>query len=86
MLWLLVFLAVAMAIQARQVAGVTTARRVDILVQERTALESERAELERGIRLQSSRKVLGAKAEVDLGLHFPQYSELTLLPLRPRRR
>ncbi len=85
MLWLLVFLVVAMAIQARQVAGVTTFRRVDSLRQERTALEAERAELQRGIGLQVSRKVLGVRAKAELGLHFPEDSELTLLPLLPRR-
>ena len=85
MLWLLVFLGVAMAIQARQVAGVTTFRRVDSLRQQRTALEAERAELQRSLRQQTSRKVLGVRAEAELGLHFPQDSELILLPLLPRR-
>ncbi|HEY7681038.1 MAG TPA: hypothetical protein VH879_00230 [Gemmatimonadales bacterium] len=86
MLWLVVFLVVAVAIQARQASAVMTARRLARLQEQRVALEAERAALQRQIRLGTSRKVLGDRAESELGLHFPQNSELRLLKLRSRRR
>jgi hypothetical protein len=75
MLWLVVFLAVAVAIQARQTAAVLTAQRVARLAEQRQALEAERSELQRDIRLATGLKELGRKAESDLGLHMPQDSE-----------
>jgi hypothetical protein len=86
MLWLFVFLVVAVVVQARQTAAIETARRVARLRQQRTALEAERAALERVIRLATSRKVLGATAESELGLHLPQDSEFVLFPLARIRR
>ena len=50
------------------------------------ALEARRAELERQIRVASSRQVLVPLAERTLGLHQPSDSEFTLLPVRPRPR
>ncbi len=83
MLWLVVFVCVLLAIAARQSAGFRTARRLGELREERTALEARRAELERQIRVASSRQVLVPLAEERLGLHQPSDSEFTLLPLAP---
>jgi hypothetical protein len=77
---------VAVAIQARQAAAVLTAGRVARLRQERTALEAERATLERQIRLATGRKQLGDRAERELGLHSPGNGELQVLKLRISRR
>jgi Flp pilus assembly protein TadB len=81
MLWLLVFLGVAVAIQARQTAAVLTAQRVARLGEQRAALEAERAALQRQVRLATGLKELGHKAETDLGLHMPQDSEFLVFPL-----
>lgn len=86
MLWLLVFLVVAVAIQARQAAAVLTARRVARLREEHTALAAQRAAIEREIRLATSRKELGDRAVRELGLHSPGNGELQVLKLRPLRR
>jgi hypothetical protein len=85
MVWLVVFVCVLLAIAARQSAGFRTARRLSELREERTALEARRAELERQIRVASSRQVLVPLAERRLGLHEPTDSEFTLLPLAPLR-
>jgi hypothetical protein len=87
MLWLLLFLAVAVAVQARQSAAFRSATELRQLREQRTGLEAERAALERQIRLATSRQVLGRLAETELGLHQPADSELILLSLpgRPRR-
>ena len=71
MLWLVVFLLVAVAIQARQTAAVLTAGRVARLREERTALEAQRAALERQIRLATARGA-GRTARRELGLHIPR--------------
>ncbi len=86
MLWLLVFLLVAVAIQARQTAAVLAAGRVAKLREQRTALEAERSALERQIRIATGRKELGQKAETELGLHMPQDSEFVVFPLKSRLR
>ena len=83
MLWLVVFVCVLLAIAARQGAGFRTARRLGELREQRTALEARRAELERQIRVASSRQVLVPLAERRLGLHQPSDSEFTLLPVTP---
>jgi hypothetical protein len=83
MLWLVVFVCVLLAIAARQSAGFRTARRLGELREERSALEARRAELERQIRVASSRQVLVPLAERRLGLHQPSDSEFTLLPVAP---
>jgi len=85
-LWLVVFLGVAVTIQARQAAAIRAARRVSQLREQRTALEAERAALEREIRLRTGRKELGRVAEDELGLHFPNDSEFTQLNLSSPRR
>ena len=81
MVWLLIFLGVLVAITARQSAGFRTARRLRDLREQRTTLEARRADLERQIRVASSRQVLIPIAERELGLHLPSDSEFTLLVL-----
>jgi hypothetical protein len=83
MLWLVVFVVVLLAITTRQSASFRTARRLGELREERTTLEARRAELERQIRVASSRQVLVPLAERRLSLHEPSDSEFTLLPLPP---
>jgi hypothetical protein len=81
MIWLLIFVGVLVAITARQSAGFRTARRLRDLREQRTTLEARRADLERQIRVASSRQVLIPIAEQELGLHLPSDSEFTLLVL-----
>jgi hypothetical protein len=83
MLWLVVFVCVLLAIAGRQSSGFRAARRLGELREERMALEARRAELERQIRVASSRQVLVPLAERTLGLHEPSDSEFTLIPLTP---
>jgi hypothetical protein len=85
MLWLVVFVCVLLAIAARQSSGFRAARHLGELREERMALEARRAELERQIRVASSRQVLVPLAERTLGLHEPSDSEFTLLPVTPSR-
>jgi hypothetical protein len=80
-IWLLLFLCVLVAITTRQTAGFHTARRVRELREERLALEARRADLERRIRVASSRQVLVPVAERLLGLHEPSDSEFVLFVL-----
>jgi cell division protein FtsL len=77
-LWLVIFLGGALAIVARQTAAFRTARRLHDLREERSSLEARRADLERRIRLGSSRQVLVPIAERQLGLHEPADSEFVL--------
>jgi cell division protein FtsB len=81
MLWLVVFLAVAVMVQARQSSAIAAARRVGQFREQRTALEAERAALERQIHIATSRKVLGERAERELGLMQPQDSQFTIFPI-----
>lgn len=80
LLWLLVFLAGALVIVGRQTSAFGTARRLRDLREERGSLEARRAELERRIRLASSRQVLVPVAQ-SLGLHEPADSEFVLFPV-----
>lgn len=80
-LWLIIFLCVLVAITTRQTAGFRTARTVRELREERLSLEARRADLERRIRMASSRQVLVPIAERLLGLHEPSDSEFALLAL-----
>ena len=77
-LWLLIFLGGALAVVARQTAALRTARRLHDLREERSSLEARRAELERRIRIASSRQVLVPVAERLLGLHEPADSEFVV--------
>jgi cell division protein FtsB len=81
LLWLLAFLVGALVVVARQTAALHTARRLAHLREERSSLEARRADLERRIRLASSRQVLVPKAERAFGLHEPADSEFVLFPL-----
>jgi hypothetical protein len=80
-LWLLIFLGGALIVVARQTTGFRTARRLRELREERGNLEARRADLERRIRVGSSRQVLVPLAERSLDLHEPADSEFVLYPL-----
>ena len=80
-IWLVILLCVLVAITTRQTAGFRTARRVRELREERLALEARRADLERRIRVASSRQVLVPVAQRQLGLHEPSDSEFVLFAL-----
>jgi hypothetical protein len=81
LLWLFIFLGGAVAVVARQTAALQTARRLHDLREERRNLEARRAELERRIRLASSRQILVPRAERTFGLHEPADSEFVLFPM-----
>ena len=83
LLWLLIFLGGAVAVVTRQTAALQTARRLEDLREERRSLEARRAELERRIRLASSREVLVPMAKRTFGLHEPADSEFVLFPEPP---
>ena len=80
LLWLFIFLGGAVAVVARQTAALQTARRLHDLREERRSLEAQRADLERRIRLASSREVLVPMARRTFGLHEPADSEFVLFP------
>ena len=70
----------------RQSTAYRVARRLHDLRETRSALEARRADLERRIRLGSSRQVLVPLAERNLGLHQPSDSEYVLfVPPGPAR-
>ena len=77
-LWLLIFLGGALAVVSRQTAALRTARRLHDLREQRGILEARRADLERRIRVASSREVLVPIAKRSLGLHEPADSEFVL--------
>lgn len=81
LLWLLIFLGGAVAVVTRQTAALSTARRLHDLREERASLEARRADLERRIRVASSRQVLVPMAERTFGLHEPADSEFVLFPI-----
>lgn len=80
-LWLLIFLGGALGVVARQTAALHTARRLHFLREERSGLEARRADLERRIRVASSRQVLVPLARRRFGLHEPADSEFILFPM-----
>jgi hypothetical protein len=80
-LWLLTFLGGALIVVARQTTAFRTVRRLHNLREERGSLEARRADLERRIRIGSSRQVLVPIAERRLGLHEPADSEFVLFAL-----
>ncbi|HET8622536.1 MAG TPA: hypothetical protein VFM14_03160 [Gemmatimonadales bacterium] len=73
-----VFLVTAAAVIGRQTSAFHAARRLRELREQRTALDAQRADLERRIREASGRRVLEAKAARELGLHVPADNEFTL--------
>jgi hypothetical protein len=81
LLWLLIFLACALVVVARQTAALQTARRLAQLREQRSSLEARRAELERRIRLASSRQVLVPTAKRAFRLHEPADSEFVIFPV-----
>jgi hypothetical protein len=83
LLWLFIFLGGAVAVVARQTTALQTARRLHDLREERRSLEARRAELERRIRLASSREVLVPMAKRRFELHEPADSEFVLFPAPP---
>jgi cell division protein FtsB len=78
LLWLLIFLGGALIVVARQTVAFRTARHLHDLREERSNLEARRADLERRIRVASSRQVLVPIAQRALGLHEPADSEFVL--------
>jgi cell division protein FtsB len=80
LLWLVVFLAVAAVVNARQTRAYALAKRLSEISNRRDALEAEVAELQRRIQHGSSRPVLGRRAEA-LGFHVAAGEEIDLLPL-----
>jgi hypothetical protein len=80
LLWLLVFLAGALVVVGRQTSAFRTARRLRDLREERSSLEARRADLERRIRVATSRQILVPLAR-SLGLHEPADSEFVLFAL-----
>lgn len=80
-LWLLLFLATAVAVVARQRRAITTAATLRALRNERLALEARRAEYEARIREAASRPVLVPLATARLNLREPSDSEAILLTL-----
>jgi hypothetical protein len=78
LLWLLVFLGGAVIVVGRQTDAFRTARRLRDLREVHSSLEARRAELERRIRVASSREVLVPVARRGLGLHEPADSEFVL--------
>lgn len=86
MLWLVLFLGVAGAVVARQSSALAASRRVRALREQRLTLEARRADLERRIRVGSSRQELVPRVE-RLGLRQPPDSAQILfsVPLREER-
>jgi beta-lactamase regulating signal transducer with metallopeptidase domain len=85
-LWLLVFLGGALVVVARQTTAFRTAQRLRELREERSHLEARRSDLERRIRVASSRQVLVPLAKRALGLHEPADSEFVLYAVPPEPR
>jgi hypothetical protein len=86
LVWIGVFLLAAAAIIGRQTSAFEAARRLRELREQRTALEAQRADLERRIREASGRRVLEVRAARELDLHYPAEHEFTLfvVPAAPR--
>jgi hypothetical protein len=78
--WLLAFLAVAWIVIARQTSAIRAARALTALREEHANLAGHSAELERRIRVATSRAVLVRRARAALGLRLPADTEIILLP------
>lgn len=83
--WLIVFLAAAAFVIARQTSGYRMARALADAREARARLEGQRGELERRLRAAKSRAVLVPRAQ-RLGLRLPSDSEIVLLPAPPEER
>ena len=85
MLWLGLFLGVALTIVWRQSAALETSRELQELRKTRGALEVTKSGVIGDIHRDASRSVLVPLAERRLGLRLPQDSEITILQdPRPR--
>lgn len=80
LLWLLVFLAVAAVVTARQSRAYALAKQLSEVTTRRDALEAAAAQLQRRIQQASSRAVLGRRAEA-MGFHVATGAEMELFPL-----
>jgi cell division protein FtsL len=83
-LWLALFLLVAGSVVARQSSAYRISRELTRLRDERASLEARRSELERRLRLASSRQVLIDRAR-RAGLRQPEDSEYVLLGWPPKQ-
>jgi hypothetical protein len=82
MLWLALFLAVAVIVETRQLKAFTVAKQLGDLRDRHRTLDGVRADLERQISEASSRRVLLPRAE-SLGLHVPTDAEEAVVDLTP---
>ncbi len=80
-IWLLVFLAVAWLVIARQTSAIRAAGELTLVRAQRADLEGHRIDLERRIRAAQSRAVLVPRARQRLGLRLPADTEIILLPV-----
>ncbi|MBI1967108.1 MAG: hypothetical protein HYS40_03885 [Gemmatimonadetes bacterium] len=78
--WLLLVLTALWAVVARQTSALSAARELTEFRAGRATLEGRRADLERRIRVATSRAVLVPRAQ-RLGLRAPADSEIVLLPV-----
>jgi hypothetical protein len=85
MLWLVLFLLVTGLVVTRQTSSLEAAKRLSVLREEHRALSARRAELDRQIRLVSSRQALTERGGQSLGLHAPSDSELVDFVAHPGR-
>lgn len=84
-LWLIGFLAVAVAVVRRQTEALATASQLRTLQGARAALETSRSGAAASVRRARSRAVLVPLAAGRLGLRLPQDSEIVILQSpRPR--
>lgn len=81
-LWLALFLAIAVIVQTRQLKAFAVAKQLGDLKDRHRTLDGVRADLERQISEASSRRVLLPRAE-SLGLHVPTDAEEAVLDLTP---
>ena len=80
MLWLALFLAVAVVVETRQLKAFAVAKQLGDLRDRHRTLDGVRADLQRQITEASSRRVLLPKAE-SLGLHVPTDAEEAVVDL-----
>lgn len=79
MFWLTVVGVTAVLVTYRQTSANLAARDLRAARDERAALEAQKGDLERRIRLAASRQELVPRAESGLGLHEPSANEMTVL-------
>lgn len=82
LLWLVLFLGVALTVVGRQREAFATADRLRRLGEDRSALDARRADLEQQIRTATSRAVLVPRAERLLGLQLSDSRNSTTLIVR----